>query len=130
MLRLSCCKWFLTCDGVGAQITDAMLHPETASALVHNLKVPWATFRKTFPLYMSISLVPYVVRLTREQCAPSCCCCLCLSLSINQSITFLVLGTHQGGQQTTSLTTSVVFWDQQGVGTWKKIKAGPTEGWN
>jgi len=28
-----------------------------------------------------------------------------------------------GGQQTTSLTTSVVFWDQQGVGKWKKIKA-------
>ncbi len=45
----------------GVQITDAMLHPQTASALVHSVKVPWATFRKTFPLYMSISLVPYVV---------------------------------------------------------------------
>ncbi|DBA88737.1 hypothetical protein WJX77_009059 [Trebouxia sp. C0004] len=44
-----------------SQITDAMLHPQTASALVHSVKVPWATFRKTFPLYMSISLVPYVV---------------------------------------------------------------------
>ena len=43
------------------QITDAMLHPQTPSALLHNVKVPWATFRKTFPLYMSISLVPYVV---------------------------------------------------------------------
>ncbi|KAA6418414.1 MAG: hypothetical protein FRX49_11574 [Trebouxia sp. A1-2] len=44
-----------------AQITDAMLHPQTASALVHSVKVPWDTFRKTFPLYISISLVPYVV---------------------------------------------------------------------
>ena len=43
------------------QIRDAMLHPQTASALLHNVKVPWNTFRKTFPLYMSISLVPYVV---------------------------------------------------------------------
>lgn len=43
------------------QITDAMLHPQTASGLQHNVKVPWTTFRKTFPLYMSISLVPYVV---------------------------------------------------------------------
>ncbi|KAL3149605.1 hypothetical protein ABBQ32_002374 [Trebouxia sp. C0010 RCD-2024] len=43
------------------QISDEMLHPQTASALRHSMKVPWATFRKTFPLYMSISLVPYVV---------------------------------------------------------------------
>lgn len=43
------------------QITDAMIHPQTASALLHNVKVPCNTFRKTFPLYMSISLVPYVV---------------------------------------------------------------------
>ena len=47
--------------GAAVQISDDMLHPQTASALLHNLKVPWATFRKTFPLYMSISLVPYVV---------------------------------------------------------------------
>ena len=45
------------------QITDAMIHPQTASALLHNVKVPWNTFRKTFPLYMSISLVPYGVNL-------------------------------------------------------------------
>ena len=49
------------CTVAAVQITDAMLHPQTASALLHNLKVPWATFRKTFPLYMSVSLVPYVV---------------------------------------------------------------------
>ena len=57
--RLVCLHCSNYCAAV--QITDAMLHPQTASALLHNLKVPWATFRKTFPLYMSISLVPYVV---------------------------------------------------------------------
>ena len=50
---------------VDMQISDELLHPQTASALRHSLKVPWATFRKTFPLYMSISLVPYVVSPTR-----------------------------------------------------------------
>ena len=54
----------------GVQITDAMLHPQTASALVHSVKVPWATFRKTFPLYMSISLVPYVVSPHRQSSVP------------------------------------------------------------
>lgn len=62
--------------GVGLQISDEMLHPQTASALRHSMKVPWATFRKTFPLYMSISLVPYVVSpalphlLCGEPCPP------------------------------------------------------------
>ena len=36
-----------------------------------------------------------------------------------QSTTFLVIGTCQGGQQTTSKRTSVVFWDQLGVGITK-----------
>lgn len=45
------------------QIPDVMLHPQTASAFKHSFKVPMATFRKTFPLYMSLSLVPYVVRI-------------------------------------------------------------------
>lgn len=62
---LVCIMWTCCLEackaGVGVQITDAMLHPQTPSALVHSVKVPWATFRKTFPLYMSISLVPYVV---------------------------------------------------------------------
>ena len=31
-------------------------------------------------------------------------------------ITFPVLGTHRGGQKTTSKRASVGFWDQQGVG--------------
>lgn len=43
------------------QVPDVMLHPQTSSALKHSVKVPLATFRKTFPLYMSLSLVPYVV---------------------------------------------------------------------
>ena len=69
---------------VDVQISDAMLHPQTASALHHNLKVPWTTFRKTFPLYMSISLVPYVVSLSLP---PHSCCTICAFYPSNTEYT-------------------------------------------
>ncbi|KAG0562833.1 hypothetical protein M758_9G079300 [Ceratodon purpureus] len=37
------------------------IHPQTASCLVHNSKAARATFRKTFPLYLSLTFVPFVV---------------------------------------------------------------------
>ncbi len=43
------------------QIPAAIIHPWTTSALRNFGKVTFDTFRKTFPLYMSLSIVPYVV---------------------------------------------------------------------
>ncbi|CAM6019236.1 unnamed protein product [Sphagnum balticum] len=37
------------------------VHPQTVSCLAHNSKATRATFRKTFPLYLSLTFVPYVV---------------------------------------------------------------------
>ncbi|KAK9805247.1 hypothetical protein WJX72_008453 [[Myrmecia] bisecta] len=53
------------------QIPAAILHPWTTSALRNFGKVTFDTFRKTFPLYMSLTLVPYVVlNLKRAAKAP------------------------------------------------------------
>jgi hypothetical protein len=37
------------------------MHPHTASCALATITAGAGTFRKTFPLYMSISLVPYCV---------------------------------------------------------------------
>lgn len=37
------------------------IHPQTTSCLAHNSKAARATFRKTFPLYLSLTFVPFVV---------------------------------------------------------------------
>lgn len=37
------------------------IHPQTSSCLAHNSKATRATFRKTFPLYLSLTFVPFVV---------------------------------------------------------------------
>ncbi|KAK4740667.1 hypothetical protein SAY87_024255 [Trapa incisa] len=39
----------------------SLVHPQTNSCLVHNAKATSATFRKTFPLYFSLTFVPFVV---------------------------------------------------------------------
>lgn len=42
-------------------IPCSMIHPGTNSCLLHNASAASATFRKTFPLYFSLTFVPFVV---------------------------------------------------------------------
>jgi hypothetical protein len=42
-------------------IPCSVIHPDANSCLVHNANATSATFRKTFPLYFSLTFVPYVV---------------------------------------------------------------------
>lgn len=42
-------------------IPCTVIHPDTKSCLVHNANAAKATFRKTFPLYFSLTFVPFVV---------------------------------------------------------------------
>lgn len=42
-------------------IPCSVIHPHTNSCLAHNVTAASATFRKTFPLYFSLTLVPFVV---------------------------------------------------------------------
>lgn len=42
-------------------IPCSMIHPDTNSCLAHNVYATSATFRKTFPLYFSLTFVPFVV---------------------------------------------------------------------
>lgn len=39
----------------------SIIHPQTNSCFVHNANATSATFRKTFPLYFSLTFVPFVV---------------------------------------------------------------------
>lgn len=39
----------------------SVIHPDTHSCLAHNANAASATFRKTFPLYFSLTFVPFVV---------------------------------------------------------------------
>lgn len=43
-----------------AIIPCSIIHPGTESCLVHNGNAASATFRKTFPLYFSLTFVPFV----------------------------------------------------------------------
>lgn len=38
-----------------------IIHPNTNSCMAHNAKAASATFKKTFPLYFSLTFVPFVV---------------------------------------------------------------------
>lgn len=42
-------------------IPCSIIHPDTSSCLAHNANATSATFRKTFPLYFSLTFVPFVV---------------------------------------------------------------------
>ena len=42
-------------------IPCSIIHPNSRSCLAHNVHATSATFRKTFPLYFSLSFVPFVV---------------------------------------------------------------------
>jgi len=42
-------------------IPCSVIHPNTQSCLAHNVNAASAAFRKTFPLYFSLTFVPFVV---------------------------------------------------------------------
>lgn len=42
-------------------IPCSVIHPDSSSCTVHNAKALTDTFRKTFPLYFSLTFVPFVV---------------------------------------------------------------------
>jgi len=42
-------------------IPCSVIHPDRASCLAQNINVVSSTFKKTFPLYFSLTFVPFVV---------------------------------------------------------------------
>lgn len=42
-------------------IPCSIIHPETLSCLAHQVNATSTTFKKTFPLYFSLTFVPFVV---------------------------------------------------------------------
>ncbi|GFP87044.1 transmembrane protein 135 [Phtheirospermum japonicum] len=79
-------------------IPCSMIHPDTNSCLVHNGNVATTTFRKTFPLYFSLTFVPFVVlRLQKFMDAPVRTCWHAVTGAV-RSTTFLsaFVGIFQG----------------------------------
>ena len=48
-------------DPYALVIPCSILHPDAASCLAHNANATYSTFRKTFPLYFSLTFVPFVI---------------------------------------------------------------------
>ncbi|XP_059300319.1 uncharacterized protein LOC132052681 [Lycium ferocissimum] len=70
-------------------IPCSVIHPGTKSCLVHDANAAAATFRKTFPLYFSLTFVPFVVlRLQKFMDAPTRTCWYALTGAV-RSTTFL-----------------------------------------
>ncbi|KAI3458375.1 hypothetical protein Pfo_015038 [Paulownia fortunei] len=79
-------------------IPCSIIHPDTNSCLVHNANAATATFRKTFPLYFSLTFVPFVVlRLQKFMDAPVRTCWHAVTGAV-RSTTFLsaFVGIFQG----------------------------------
>ncbi|KAI3940387.1 hypothetical protein MKW98_024794 [Papaver atlanticum] len=79
-------------------IPCSMIHPDTSSCLQHNARAASATFRKTFPLYFSLTFVPFVVlRLQKFMDSPARTCWLAVKGAV-RSTTFLssFVGIFQG----------------------------------
>ncbi|KAL3524106.1 hypothetical protein ACH5RR_016940 [Cinchona calisaya] len=70
-------------------IPCSIIHPDTNSCLIHNGKALMDTFRKTFPLYFSLTFVPFVVlHLQKFVDAPICTCWHAVTGAV-RSTTFL-----------------------------------------
>ncbi|KAK9144719.1 hypothetical protein Sjap_004622 [Stephania japonica] len=70
-------------------IPCSIIHPQSNSCLAHNTNVLSSTFRKTFPLYFSLTFVPFVVlHLQKFMESPSRTCWLALKGAV-RSTTFL-----------------------------------------
>ncbi|PIN05693.1 hypothetical protein CDL12_21764 [Handroanthus impetiginosus] len=79
-------------------IPCSVIHPDTKSCFVHNGNAMSATFRKTFPLYFSLTFVPFVVlRLQKFMDAPIRTCWHAVTGAV-RSTTFLsaFVGIFQG----------------------------------
>ncbi|XP_062189716.1 uncharacterized protein LOC133892783 [Phragmites australis] len=70
-------------------IPCSVIHPDRTSCLAHNVNVVSSTFKKTFPLYFSLSFVPFVVlRLQKFLESPAATCWRALVGAV-RSTTFL-----------------------------------------
>lgn len=70
-------------------IPCSVIHPDTKSCLAHNGNAASATFKKTFPLYFSLTFVPFVVlRLQKFMDNPASTCWHALKGAV-RSTTFL-----------------------------------------
>ncbi|XP_044493154.1 uncharacterized protein LOC123216703 [Mangifera indica] len=97
-------------------IPCSVIHPDTDSCLTHNANAASATFRKTFPLYFSLTFVPFVVlHLQKFMNAPARTCWLALKGAV-RSTTFLsaFVGIFQGvicvHRKVASKDHKLVYW--------------------
>ncbi|XP_023549889.1 uncharacterized protein LOC111808251 [Cucurbita pepo subsp. pepo] len=70
-------------------IPCSIIHPDTNSCMAHNTQAASATFKKTFPLYFSLTFVPFVVlHLQKFMDAPGRTCWLAVKGAV-RSTSFL-----------------------------------------
>ncbi|GFY83560.1 mitochondrial import inner membrane translocase subunit Tim17/Tim22/Tim23 family protein [Actinidia rufa] len=97
-------------------IPCSIIHPDSNSCLAHNANAASATFRKTFPLYFSLTFVPFVVlHLQKFTDAPVRTCWLAVKGAV-RSTSFLsaFVGIFQGviclHRKVTSKDHKLVYW--------------------
>ncbi|KAJ7959958.1 Mitochondrial import inner membrane translocase subunit Tim17/Tim22/Tim23 family protein [Quillaja saponaria] len=102
-------------------IPCSVIHPERNSCLSHNASATSATFRKTFPLYFSLTFVPYVVlHLQKFMGAPARTCWFALKGAV-RSTSFLsaFVGIFQGviclHRKVASKDHKLVYWVAGGL---------------
>ncbi|CAK9188028.1 unnamed protein product [Ilex paraguariensis] len=102
-------------------IPCSIIHPDTKSCLAHNANAASATFRKTFPLYFSLTFVPFVVlRLQKFMDAPVRTCWNALTGAV-RSTAFLsaFVGIFQGvicsHRKVASEDHKLVYWVAGGL---------------
>ncbi|XP_062165245.1 uncharacterized protein LOC133871827 [Alnus glutinosa] len=102
-------------------IPCSVIHPDANSCLVHNANATSATFRKTFPLYFSLTFVPYVVlHLQKFMDAPASTCWLAVKGAV-RSTAFLsaFVGLFQGvictHRKVASKDHKLVYWIAGGI---------------
>ncbi|XP_041018145.1 uncharacterized protein LOC121260367 [Juglans microcarpa x Juglans regia] len=99
----------------------SVIHPDTNSCLAHNANATSATFRKTFPLYFSLTFVPFVVlHLQKFLDAPARTCGLAVKGAV-RSTAFLsaFVGIFQGvicmHRKVSSKDHKLVYWIAGGM---------------
>ncbi|EXC21075.1 hypothetical protein L484_017085 [Morus notabilis] len=102
-------------------IPCSVIHPDTSSCLAHNANATSATFRKTFPLYFSLTFVPFVVlHLQKFKDAPARTCWLALKGAV-RSTAFLsaFVGIFQGAiclhRKVAPKDHKLVYWIAGGI---------------
>ncbi|XP_059627825.1 uncharacterized protein LOC132270661 isoform X2 [Cornus florida] len=102
-------------------IPCSIIHPDKNSCLAHNASAASATFRKTFPLYFSLTFVPFVVlHLQKFMDAPVRTCWLALKGAV-RSTAFLsaFVGIFQGvicmHRKVASTDHKLVYWAAGGI---------------